>query len=280
MRVDSPAASVPSPSVLRRERDHEVQNVFSQVLAEAGLEGYASATAPSSEEPLANQVSESWSAWFDGERQGGRYVGEAGAAELKQTYGEILVRAYEEGGYADPVSFLQSLSAEELEVVQRVHRLADSIGVASLSQEGAVNLLLPPAAQVDLNHDGLTRSGAAYGLRFPDSTTPPGVVAAWEDATEGMDFRQRMTYQLQMKLPLLTANIVCDENGAYVTHYEPGDPEFTNPMASPGYSYLQAAQDRLDYLDCFKAQLPGDQYERDKAFWTAFRGHLREHGAR
>ncbi len=165
-------------------------------------------------------------------------------------------------------------------MVQHVHALADGIQVDSLSEEGAVNLLVPPAAQIDLNHDGLTRSGAAYGLRFPDSTTPPEVAQAWEEATVGMSWGDMAVYQLQMKSPLLTANIVCDENGHFLRCREPGDPDFINPMASGNYSYLQATRDRLDYLEAFSDRMPLEQYEGDKAFWTIFQERLNENGAK
>lgn len=279
MRVESLPTTGSLSGAHRRQYDHEVQSVFSEILAAAGREGYASAKTGSQDQPLVDRVSMSWSSWFDGEFVGGRYQGEVSAEALKHSYGEILARACQEAGYVDPKGFLQSLSSEEMAVVQRVHRLADTIGVDALSEEGALNLLLPPAAQVDLDHDGLTRSGAAYGLRFPDSNTPAAVVEAWEEATEGMSFKELAVYQLQMKLPLLTANIVCDENGAFIKRYEPGDPEFINPMASGDYSYIQAVQDRLDGLDFVKGRIPQDQYDRDKAFWTTLKGLLIEHGS-
>lgn len=278
MRIESLPAADPSPIPSRRERDHEVQNLFSDILAAAGRRGYASAATGGQERPLADRIGTSWSNWFDGERLGGRYRGEPSADDLKQSYGEILVRACEEGGYVDPKGFLQSLSSEDLSVVQRVQRLAGTIEIATLSEEGALNLLVPPAAQVDLDQDGLTRCGEAHGLRFPDSNTPAAVVEAWEKATEGMSFRELATCQLQMVLPLLTANIACDENGAFLRRYELGDPEFTNPMAAADYSYVRAVQDRLDYLDYMEARLPRDQYDRDKAFWSRLKGLLVENG--
>ncbi len=97
---------------------------------------------------------------------------------------------------------------------------------------------------------------------------PAAVAAAWDEATAGMSLGDRMMCELQMMLPLLTANIVCDESGQFVGCYEPGDPGFTNPMASPDYSYLRAAQDRLDYLERFRNQIPAERYAKDTAFWT------------
>lgn len=258
---------------------HVVQDVFSEVLAAAGRDGYVSAEAVPEDVPLTDQISASWSDWFDSERRGGCYLNDGESERLKQPYGELLLRAYEEGGYADPKAFLQSLSSDELAVVQDVHHLADPIRVDSLSEEGAVNLLIPPAAQIDLNRDGFTRCGAAYGMRFPDSNTPAPVAEAWDEATADMPLGDRMTFEMQMMLPLLTTNIVVNDAGEFVRIREPGDTDFVNPMASSNYSYVQVTQDRLEYLEAYRYQMPTGQYEKGVAFWTRFQELLVEHDA-
>ncbi len=278
MRVESVGAAALPSTQKTRDPGHVVQDVFTAVLRESGRDGYVSAQAISDDEPLADQIVTSWFDWFDGQRINGRYQDSADAQLFEQSYGEILVQAYDQGGYADPKAFLDSLSEDQLEVVRRVHSLADPISVDELSEEGALNLLLPPPAQVDLNHDGFTRSGIAYGMRFPDSNTPADVTAAWEEATEGMSLRDRMIYELEMMLPLLTANIVCDEDGRFLERYEPGDPRFTNPMASEDYSYSDAVQDCLDYLERFRNQMPPERYQKDTAFWTKLEGLFAERG--
>ena len=280
MLLNSIGGSRESAATHDRSTEHAVQGVFSEVLATVGREGYVSAAAVPTERPLNEEITASWSDWFDGECRSGRYQGQADAERLKQDYGQILVRALEDGGYADPKAFLRSLSTEDLAVAQEVHRLADRVAVDELSEEGALNLLIPPPAQVDLDRDGLTRSGAAWGLRFPDSNTPLAVAQAWEEATAGMSMKDRMLYEFQMKLPLLTANIACDEEGRFLHCYGPGDPGFTNPMASDDYSYVEAAQERLDYLERFRKQMPAGRYEEDTSFWTKLRGLLIEFGAK
>ena len=281
MKVDSVETSAWCGSrASRLEQNHGIQDVFSQVLTEAGREGYASAEAVSEEVPMNEQIAASWSSWFDGEHCGGRYQTLDEFEEMKQSYGGLLVRAYEEDGYSDPKAFLNTLSQDEMSVVQKINSLADPIRVDELTEEGALNLLLPSAAQVDLNRDGFTRNGVAYTGRFPDSNTPPEVVQAWEEATKGMDFKELMIHEFQMMLPLLTANIVCDENGKFLYCREPGDPDYQNPMASDDYSYVQAAQDQLDYLEAFRLRMSPEKYDRDKAFWTEFQGLLDEYGAK
>jgi len=269
MIVDATRASTPLQQTNVREQDKQVQAVFSEVLEAAGRSGYASARAAQSEQLTAEEVRASWSGWFDAERTG-RYATARQPEELKQGYGELLGRALTEGGYEQPIEFLQGLTKEELKVVQDVNWLADSIKVGSLAEEGALNLLLPGAAQVDLNQDGMTQTGLAYGIKFPDSNTPADVVEAWDKATDGLSLDEKMVYELQMKMPLLTANIVLDENGTFSHRNEPGDIEFRNPMAETDYSYQQAAQDWLEHLEFIKSLIPLQQYERQTEFWRKF----------
>ncbi len=278
MKVGALDASSLVAQTPKREQDQNVQNVFLAVLASAGRAGYASAEAPSNDQPLTESIKTSWNSWFSGERNG-RYQEAKNPDALNRAYGEILVRAQNANGYVDPRRFLRSLSSDDLKVVQNVQWLANKINVGVLTEEGALNLLIPPAAQVDLNGDGFTRTGAAYGLKFPDSNTPAGVVAAWEEATQGMSFGDTAAYQLQMKSPLLWANITLDENGAFLRRSEPGDSEFKNPLAAADFSYVGLSQSSLDYLENFKDRIPPEQYRQDKSFWTNFRRLLTENKA-
>lgn len=258
----------------RREVEHGVQSVFSEVLEEAGRRGYASAEVSESSEPLDDRMQSAWSDWFDFETVNGRYQREADALQLKQAYGDILQRVCEEGGLVAPKEFLEGLSREELAVVQRIHRLADPIQVEPLSEEGAMNLLLPPAAQIDLDRNGLTQSGIANGAKFPDSNTPPEVAAAWEEATEGLNFEDRMLFSFAIISRVTVANIVCDDEGKFLYRREPGDPDWVNPMASPDFSYQDLSQDYLDMLEMMRNELPPEQYESRRAFWSGFKESL------
>ena len=281
MKVDAVDTSTWCAGRARRlEQNHAIQSVFSQVLTEAGRAGYASAEAVGEEVPMTEQIAASWSDWFDGEHCGGRYQTLDEFEQFKQTYGDLLVRAYEEDGYSDPKAFLNTLSREDMSVVQKINGLANPIRVDSLTEEGALNLLLPAAAEVDLNRDGFTRNGLGYGMRFPDSNTPPEVVGAWEEATAGLDFEELMIREFQMTMPRRTANIVCDKDGKFLYGREPGDPGFQNPMASEAYSYVEAAQDQLDRLEFMRPRMSTEKYEKGKAFWTNFQYLLNEYGAK
>ena len=291
LRSISPLAeslSLASRKSAERSPEERLQDTFSAVLSQVGREGYQSATAIESDSNLNEGVVSSWEDWFDSIAPS-RYsfmfgpdspsVQEGSSPDsLKQEFGKIISDAYRNGGYATPQKYLQSLSPDQLATIQQVQHLADPIRVEQLTDESSLNLLLPPDTQVDSNHDGLTAVGAAYTLRFPDSNTPENVRRAWEQATENLSEADRMTYVLQMTLPITLANIHTDSSGAYTGSSDPGDPDWMNPMANSDYSYRDSANGWLDYLDRFKNQIPLEQYERDLRFWSTFRDSLEKIG--
>jgi hypothetical protein len=262
----------------------QVQDVFAAVLEQVGREGYASAQPLPESISVTEAVRSSWENWFN-EFSSTRYTFTAGsgspsvrenktASDLLTDYQQILVSAYEGGGYASPESFLKKLSREELATIQQVHHLADPIQTVSLSSEAALNLLLPPDAQVDENRDGLTAVGAAYTIRFPDSNTPSNVRMAWEATTKDMPEQDRMLHVMQLSSQLLTANMHFDDNGQYLRSSEPGDADWVNPQLSADFSFKKQAHAWLEYLNRFSAQMPPEQYQRDTKFWTTFRDNL------
>ncbi|TWU39486.1 hypothetical protein [Novipirellula artificiosorum] len=171
MRIESQQTEVMTHYQTRVVNDRNMQSVFSEVLREAGRQGYASAGVVESAEPLQQRIQDTWDQWYRTERIGGQYASAEAPTDLGGAFGSVLMKAYEQGAYVAPKPFLRGLSEAELKSVQNAHWLAEPINVDSLTEEGALNLLIPRAAQVDLNGDGFTRSGAAYGMKFPDSTT-------------------------------------------------------------------------------------------------------------
>lgn len=248
--------------------EKDLQTVFSAVLREVGRDGYASIETSSDESELEGRIGTSWETWFE-QVSNTRYTFVAGAEspsvregktaeDLKRDYKAILSKAYREGGYQAPLAFLQNLSPEELKTVQQVQHLADSIQPTGLSEEAALNLLIPPAAQVDSNADGFTSVGRAQTVRFPDSRTPAKVRDAWEEATASLTEGDKLMYVLQIsRIGLITET----EN------------DYPTPAVSVD-SFEQKANQWLEYLDYFKAQIPLEQYERDHRFWTEFRTAL------
>lgn len=273
MRIGETSTTLLPLAQQRFEQAQEVQSVFSAVLQSVGRGGYESAEQLQSSQPLEQQMRSAWEGWFE-LQEASRNQNNGQRAELNDAFGQLMDRAYREGGYVDPKTFLSGLAPDEMENLRQIHLLADTVDVGILTEEGALNLLIPPVAQVDLNRDGLTQTGIGYGIRFPDSTTPKAVADAWHQATADLPEGERMTYALQMKLPTLLANLVLKPDGSYSHQIEPGDPNYKNPMADADYSYGQAIQARLQYLDDFRNQLDPVSYERDRAFWADFQGRL------
>lgn len=252
--------------------DRQVQNAFSAVLEAAGRQGYASATPATSGASVADSAQQAWDDWFGTRPE--RYASQADPGKLQQGFGAIVGKAIAEEGYVDPKGFLASLSREDLATLQSVHLLAEPINIESLTEEGALNLLLPPPAQVNLNADGITQSGASQRLAFPNSNTPREVVDAWEAATAGMPWAERSMFELKMIMPTLLANIEVDADGQFVGQRGPGDPGYRNPMSEAGYSYREAVQSMIDALDFQKQQMPRKQFEEQMAFWRLFNEEL------
>ena len=278
MRIESQSADVVGKQTQRVEPAKAVQNVFAEVLAQVGRDGYASAQPVENGAPLTDRITETWNHWSQTTGRA-RFDDRPDAQQLQQDFGQLLLEAHNSGGYAAPQAFLKSLSKDQLATLQHTHRLVSPIRVDELTEEGSLNLLLPPPTQVDLNNDGLTQSGIGYTIRFPDSRTPGSVVEAWEKATADLPPGELAVRQLQMKADVLLANIHTDASGRFSHRVEPGDPDFVNPMASPGYSYVQKTQQRIDAVEYFKHQTPPEQYERDRGFWTELKAQLLPHDA-
>ncbi|NVK54138.1 MAG: hypothetical protein HWE26_00875 [Alteromonadaceae bacterium] len=113
-------------------------------------------------------------------------------------FADILAQAEQREGSAK--DFLQSLSPEELKLVQKANSMAVSINVDSLSAEGAQNLLSQPDGSdlVDLNNDGLVEVGQAFTIRFPPVNAPASVKAAWDEATKDLPPFEKATMELTM----------------------------------------------------------------------------------
>ncbi len=264
--------------------EQHLQDVFSAVLAQVGKQGFASAEPTDQSVPLQEAVASSWNDWFN-EFSPRRYSFVSGshspsvregktADDLRSDYEKVLVAAYQNGGYANPQAYLKTLTPEDLATIQQVQHLAEPIQPDSLSAEAALNLLIPPAAQVDENNDGLTAVGAAYTLRFPDSHTPTDVRLAWEASIQDLPEEDVALHVMQMCMQLFTANMHFDEHGQYLGSSEPGDANWINPRASADFSFIEAADAWLEYLEQFAPKMPPEQFQRDFKFWSDFRRNL------
>ncbi len=278
--------SISSDQPLKRSAEEQLHDTFAEVLSQVGRQGYQSAQQLETSTSLDDQILASWEFWFDSV-SASRYSFEYGSGSpsvkkgstpesVKHDFGQILYDAYHNGGYANPKEYLRSMSSDQLKTIQQVQHLADPIDPTKLSEEASLNLLLPPDTQVDCDCDGFTSVGIAYTFRFPDSNTPQPVRQAWEQAAMNLSEGDRLTMVLQMMLPIVTANIHTDADGRYLRSSNPGDADWTNPMARHDFSYTRFAQDRLDYLDYFQSKLSLEQYSLEHKFWTTFKNDLSE----
>jgi hypothetical protein len=98
----------------------------------------------------------------------------------------LIDKASAQNAYNDPQAFVQSLSSSELSTLQHVHDLVSPIVPASLSKEGALNLLLAPGSAQDIDHDGYQSVGIGKEWQFPPVNAPASVKQAWEKSTANL----------------------------------------------------------------------------------------------
>ncbi len=155
----------------------------------------------------------------------------------RQRFAKIIVEAAQTGGYNNPVEYIQSLPSDDIEVLRRVHSLAETSGVTNTDEEGAINLLLPKKDHVDINNDGLVKNGAATGFYFPPPNAPQSVKDAWEETTENMTTSDKMKAEMQFMMASIGANVKTDSDGKVIGIYEYNDPEYTNifPTSEDGW---------------------------------------------
>lgn len=178
-----------------------------------------------------------------------------GVSEADQReYATILHEAYAQEGLDNPQQFLKSLSNRDLDVVRRMHGLADSINASTLSDEGASNLLLPEGYSVDLNADGIDEVGAGKTLHFPPRDAPAEFTSAWFEATKDLDFGDYAT----SAMTFLVAFHPPTEVGSAACGLPSGD------LAS----YQTVVDNYLSMLDHYRGMLAEGQYERDYPFFS------------
>lgn len=185
-------------------------------------------------------------------------------ADDQREYAAILNEAYSSGAMSDPNAYLQSLSASELDVVRRIRCLADTINPATISQEGATNLLLPEGYSVDLNRDGIDELGAAKTLHFPPRDAPQAFQDAWFQATQGLEWADYAMHAMTF----LSA------------FHVPGEVANSAPALASNRleSYQTIVDNYLAMLEHCRGMLPEGQYERDQPFFGRLQSLLQEIG--
>lgn len=183
------------------------------------------------------------------------------STESQAVYAAVLNKAYGAGGIDNARQFLATLSALEMDAVRQNHSLAEPIDTASLSEEGAANLLLPEGYSVDLNRDGIDEVGAARTMHFPPRDAPAEFREAWFQATAGMDEGSMMTYGLMMHDAVY---------GMQIDGQSQGSPYAVDSLDS----YRRIISDYLASLEANKGFLADGQYERDKDFFSRLQALL------
>jgi hypothetical protein len=157
-----------------------------------------------------------------------------GVLQHSAEFEQLIDKAVAQNAYADPQAFLQSLSTDELKVVQEIHGLAESIVPAGLSEEGALNLLLSPDSSRDIDRDGFQMVGLGKKWQFPPVNAPESVKQAWKEATANMSESEVMLLQGSF-LPFVIDGVT--NNSAYI---------------SPDADYRDIVQKTIDHAEIAK----------------------------
>lgn len=89
-------------------------------------------------------------------------------------------------------NFIEKLSQNELNTIQKYNGLAEAIDRKSLSAEAAYNLLVHDNEQYDFNGDGRIQVGAADMIPAVPATMPSDVRSAYIEALNALDGVDRM----------------------------------------------------------------------------------------
>lgn len=179
----------------------------------------------------------------------------------------IVEKAVMENGYSDPLRFVQGLSGGELNTLKVMHSTGD-LDPATMTEEGALNLILPFNERQDIDNDGFVEKGHGVGWTYPPVNAPQTVHDAWDKATEGMTDGEEMMAQAAFFPSMLWRDEVTGE----VMEVERF--EANNPYARTNFSYANSVQLRLESLEAFKHDISAEQYEFKKGFLTRFRDEL------
>lgn len=152
-------------------------------------------------------------------------------------------------------SFLETLSDDDLTILQKEHHLADKINVAGLSEEGAENLLVADGDYthyVDLNNDGLTEIGEAKMIIFPPPNAPECVKEGWLKTGSELTASEKFKIANSFLAKQLTANAHVMPDGR-IRITKPGEPGYVNIFGSSPEAYCSIIDDMLISINKNKA---------------------------
>lgn len=239
-------------------------NAFQQLLDGAG------------QNSVGQEKKESWNTYFD--KHIHRYAEYDNTMGIKETYGNVLIKTAEQDGLDDPKKMLLSLSAEELNAVQRAHRIAKPLTpqrINSLTDEGAYNLLVEPDKTRDIDGNGITAIADANIIKFPTEHTDPAVAKAWNEFTSELSFKDKMMAEAKIMTSFFSANF----NAETGVQRDPNDPEFVNPFNEPDFSFKDWVNDIYGGLEFQRGEMGEDEFQRQMAIWKLFENKLDKYNA-
>lgn len=173
----------------------------------------------------------------------------AGGTESEsKSFAEIIAEKKQSGMKAK--EYLSTLTPMELYIIQKEKRLAGSINIQKLSEEGAENLFVAFGDKrnyVDLNNDGITEIGQGKMFIFPPPNAPASVKDAWDKVTANMTDREKMLATSPFLLAQAEANMRLLPDGR-VRVISPGEEGYIN-------IFNGTAQDFSDLIDSLIAKL-------------------------
>lgn len=169
---------------------------------------------------------------------------------------------------AERLTRLQTMDADQRELLRKGACLADPIATASVSIEGAFNLLQAPTAAQDLDGDGFQSVGRALSWTFPPPGAPEALKRAWSEAVQGLGEGEVMLRQ-----GLFLAHPQRASSGALIW---PGEPGWTNPYQVEGFTWQDFVRTRQEANEHAGTSNPGYAWARD--FYTTFLAALKRNG--
>ena len=132
-----------------------------------------------------------------------------------------------------------------------------------VSGEGVFHSLMQPSHSKNINSDIFLETERVKGWAFPPPNAPIAVHNAWNESMQGLSQKERSQANGRFLGVNLEGNIKPDGSG----FYEPGDEEYNNQFASAEYSYTNLLETMQTRTEEFRAQIPAEQYEKDKEFF-------------
>ncbi len=172
-------------------------------------------------------------------------------------FSDILNNFNKENNPSNAKQFLNSLSEDQLELVEKVSGFNDSIDISKISNEGAYNMLLCPGqSYCDLNGDGVEDVGDSNFVTFPPGNAPEAVKNVWNTVTAGLTEGEKENLMSQ-----ISETTYLNENGTFS--------KISGSDRTLEY-YKNLTNNYIVYLNKAKNYISQDEYTKGINFAEAF----------